>query len=241
LHNVRPIGILHVEAHVAEENSEYRVNKYDNGGGIIWVEVIPEIAEEIKSKLDLRVNKVYCATIWNQEGKQLEFNVASKTASSRLLKFGLHKTTYPDIGVTKKIVVTTKRLETLLVSDNLFELVILDIQGAQDRAIESLGNRINEVKYIYMEISRKELYLGTKLVKEIDDYLDSLGFIRVFTAWNRRAKWGDALDVRKEIYLQANYQKIRSKIRIFQRFVRQWVPLGLFPILVKCERFLRIK
>lgn len=241
LHNVRPIGILHVGAHLAEENSEYRLNKYDNGGGIIWVEAIPKIAEEIKSKLDPRVNKVYCAAIWNQEGKQMEFNVASQTASSSLLEFGLHKKTYPDIDVTKKIVVTTKRLDTLLSSDDLFELVVLDIQGAEDRAIESLGNRINEVKYIYMEISRKELYLGTKLVKEMDDYLDRLGFIRVFTAWDRRAKWGDALYVRKEIYLQTNFQKIRSKIRIFQRFVRQWVPLGLFPILVKCKRILRIK
>lgn len=61
LHNVRLIGILHVGAHLAEENSEYRLNKYDNGGGIIWVEAIPKIAEEIKSKLDPRVNKVY----WN--------------------------------------------------------------------------------------------------------------------------------------------------------------------------------
>ena len=58
-----------------------------------------------------------------------------------------------------------------------------------------------------MEISRKELYLGTRLVKEMDEYLNGLGFIRVFTAWDRRAKWGDALYVRKEIYRQSNSQK----------------------------------
>lgn len=32
LYNVRPIGILHVGAHLAEEETEYRLNEYDNGG-----------------------------------------------------------------------------------------------------------------------------------------------------------------------------------------------------------------
>lgn len=241
LYNVRPVGILHVGAHLAEEDSEYRLNKYDNGGGVIWIEAIPKIAQEIKNRLDPQLNKVYCAAIWNQDGMELEFNLASQTASSSLLEFGLHKKSYPNISVTDKILVITKRLDTLLAVEDSFELVVLDIQGAEDRAIQSLGNRIDKVKYIFMEISRKELYLGTRLVKEMDEYLNGLGFIRVFTAWDRRAKWGDALYVRKEIYRQSNSQKIKSKIRVFSRFIRQWVPLSFFPVLVKFKSFLRGK
>ena len=239
LYNVKPLGILHVGAHLAEEYSEYNKNNYDNGGGIIWIESIPELAEKLKKTLNLNHNKVYCATIWDVEGLEMEFNVTSKTASSSLLNFGLHSKTYPDIQVLKKIKVITKRLDNLLSNDDKFELVVIDIQGAEDRAIDSLGARITEVNYIFMEISKKELYIGTRLVKHMDLHLASLGFIRVFTAWDRRAKWGDALYVRKEIFNQSASQKIKSKIRVFQRFIRQWVPLFLFPFLVKCKNILK--
>lgn len=239
LYNVKPFGILHVGAHLAEEYYEYYNNKYDNGGGIIWVESIPELAEKLKMALDLSWNKVYCATIWDVEGLEMEFNVTTKTASSSLLNFGLHSKTYPDIQVSKRVKVITERLDSILSNEDKFELVVIDIQGAEDRAIDSLGARIAEVNYIFMEISKKELYIGTKLLKEMDLHLASLGFIRVFTAWDRRAKWGDALYVRKEIFSQSTSQKIKSKIRVFQRFLRQWVPLSLFPLLVKCKNILR--
>ena len=238
LYNVKPAGILHVGAHFAEEDEEYQSNNYDNGRGVIWVEAIPEIAEAIKNILNLRRNKVYCATVWNVNDLEMRFKVTSQTASSSLLDFGLHSETYPDIKVVENISVKTVRLDTLLDGSDYFELVVLDIQGAEDRAIESLGNRINHVKYIFMEVHKQELYKGTKLVTDMDLYLATLGFRRYFTAWDRRAKWGDALYVRTEVFHQSFSQKIRSRLKSVRRFFRQLIPLNLFPLLVYLKKLL---
>lgn len=236
LYNVKPYGVLHVGAHFAEENEEYRINNFDNGGGIIWVEAIPKIADVIKKKLDPNTNKIYCAAVWNYDGIEMELNVTSKTASSSLLSLGEHLSTYPEIYVEEKVLVKTARLDTLLKNDDNYELLVLDIQGAEDRAIEGIGVKISNVNYIFMEVSKRELYIGTKLVYDMDKFLSQLGFKRVFTAWDRRAKWGDALYIRNEIFNQTLNQRFHSKRKAFQRQIRQWIPLQFFPLLVKIKK-----
>ena len=238
-YNVKPNGILHVGAHLAEENKEYRDNNWDNGKGIIWVEAQLECVEFMKSNLDCSTNKIYHAAVWNENNIEMELNRTSKTASTSLLTFGSHSTIYPEINITDKRKVKTVRLDKLLVDSDEFELVVLDIQGAEAKAIEGLGNRIHKTKWIFMEVSKKPLYIGTMLVGELDAYLGSLGFKRVFTAWDRRAGWGDALYVRI-LYLDQTFsQNLFSKLLMTKIWLRQWIPLPLFPILVKLKRSFR--
>ena len=238
-YNVKPNGILHVGAHLAEESEEYRDNNWDNGKGVIGVEAQLDCGEFMKSHLDSANNKIYHAVIWNQNNIEMELNKTSKTASTSLLKFGSHSTIYPEINITDKIKVKTIRLDTLLVHSDEFELVVLDIQGAEARAIESLGNRIHKTKWIFMEVSKKPLYVGTMLVDELDEYLGAMGFKRVFTAWDRRAGWGDALYARK-LYLDQTFsQNIFSKLLMTKIWLRQWIPLPLFPILVEIKKSFR--
>jgi FkbM family methyltransferase len=239
LYNVRPKGILHVGAHLAEESLEYSRNNYDNGFGVTWIEAQPLLVEEIRKNLNPETNKVYNAVAWNIEGVEMEMNITSKSASSSLFDFGTHAKTYPDITIVEKRKVQTSRLDHILSVEDKFELVVLDIQGAELQAIEGLGERIDDVNWIFTEVNRKELYQGCSLVDDLDAYLDKLGFQRCFTAWDRRAGWGDALYVRNSIFSQSRDQKFHSILYIFGRYCKSFIPQQMFPFLVKLKKVMQ--
>jgi FkbM family methyltransferase len=240
LHNLIPSGVLHVGAHEAEEVGEYIANGFAKSAPIIWVEAQTHLAENLRNRLDSKENKVYCAVAWDVDGETKTFNITSKSASSSLFDLDEHKNQYPEIDIVQKIEVTTSRLDTILSNSDVFDFVVLDIQGAESQAIKGLGKRIDSVKWIFTEISKKELYAGATLYKDLDTQLSNLGFRRVFTAWDRRAGWGDALYARSSTYKVSLRQILLIQLSRILRFGRSYIPNGAFPALVKIKQLMRV-
>jgi FkbM family methyltransferase len=192
---IQPKGVLHVGAHLAEESEDYAQH---NWGKTIWIEAQTNLVDQLRKKLDPQFNQVINATVWSEPGITLQFNVSSSSQSSSLLNFGTHKNDYPDIFVTKSYSVTTSTLDEILDSDSEFDFVNLDVQGVELEALKGLGARFDNVKWIYSEVNKKEVYENCSDVKEIDRYLQERGFRRVATRWMKGQGWGDALYIRKE-------------------------------------------
>lgn len=236
-HNLRALGVLHVGAHKAEESIEYIQNGLADSNPVIWVEAQIKLVEELKTKLDPVKNRVYCAVAWNEDGIKKVFNLTSKSASSSLFELGKHQEYYPEIDVVERIEVTTMRLDTLLSDRDVFDFVVLDIQGAESQAIEGLGQRIKNVNWVYTEVSKSELYAGATTFANLERQLNDLGFTRVFTAWDRRAGWGDALYARNTVYQISKKQLVLVQISKIRRFCRSYIPNWAFPTLVRIKKF----
>ena len=164
------------------------------------------------------------------------FHVTSKSASSSLFDLDEHKTLYPEIGIVREIQVNTSRLDSILSPNDVFDFVVLDIQGAESQAIEGLGQRINSVKWIFTEVSKRKLYTGGTLYRDLDSQLRELGFKRVFTAWDRRAGWGDALYARSSTYAVSMRQLLLIQLSKLLRLTRSYIPEWAFPVLVKLKK-----
>lgn len=236
IHNLRPKGVLHVGAHEAEEFKEYERNGFADSNPIIWVEAQSELCAKLRSRLDPTKNKIYRAVAWNKSDQELTFHITSKSASSSLFELGEHKEMYPDIDVEMSTTVRTSRLDEVLDAQDVFDFVVLDIQGAELQALQGLGERIAQVKWIFTEISRKELYKGATQFHDLEKFLEGNGYKRVFTAWDRKAGWGDALYVRKEIYRTSLAQDALIRLSLIKRYIRTFIPQSLFPYLVKLKR-----
>lgn len=239
LYNVRPKGVLHVGAHNAEEVSEYLANGFANQNPLIWVEAQPDLVKNLRSRLDPKTNKVYEAVAWNESKVALTFKVTSKTASSSVFDLGEHKSIYPDIDIESTYQVLTTRLDEVLSPSDIFDFLVLDIQGAEYEAIEGLGSRIKDVKWVYTEVSKNKLYKDAYLFKDIERLMQSLGFKRVFIAWDRRAGWGDALYVRKSIHKINLNQRMLIRANALLLLCRSYIPQKAFPVLVKIKRTIR--
>ena len=197
---VNPKGILHVGAHLGEEYELYRSALWFCK--IIWVEGQKNLADTLKASLP----------------------PGNNSQSSSLLDFGTHRNIYPDIHVTEITQVKTKRLDSLINPDDIIDLLVLDIQGVELKAIIGLGKHLNRVNYIYSEVNKKEVYKHCSKVSEMDKYLGKYNFKRCATFWVEGAGWGDALyiksnlvkDYRLNIFL---YKLINAK-RSIKYFIR---------------------
>lgn len=190
---VAPNGVLHIGAHKAEEAEEYERH---NWGYTIWIEAQSDLAEEISKKLDLSKNMVINATIWGESGIKLNFKVSSNSQSSSLLNFGSHQLDYPDVKITSSHEVITRTISEILTDESRFDFVNLDIQGVELQALKGMGQFLNQTKWIYTEVNKKEVYEGCSKISEMDAFLNTVGFKRVATRWVKRQGWGDALYIR---------------------------------------------
>lgn len=203
---VKPDSVLHVGAHMAEEESEYRKHAW---GPVTWIEAQPQLASELKEKLDPINNLVIEAAVWEKSGIEFDLKIASNSQSTSLLDFGTHSKTYPDITYVDNIKVKTVTLEEILPKNIHLDFMNLDIQGAELQALKGIGPRLTRVRWIYSEINSEEVYKSCTTLPELEAFLQDRGFIRLCTKWDHCKTWGDALFGRKEDYTKLEITKMR--------------------------------
>ena len=231
--SIQPNGVLHVGAHLGEEASEYEEFGW---GPVIWVEAQPKLAQQLLSKLDPTHNRIIQAAVWDIDDLKLNLHVASNSMSSSLLEFGSHSESYPEITYVDEIQVETKRLDSVINSEEMPNFVNLDIQGAELPALKGLGNLISKVDYIFVEVNRREVYKNCTIVSELDSFLSGNSFNRITTRWYYRQGWGDALYVRKNKIKSQNISQFFGSISRTSIFylkqiysaLRLGVPLEIF-------------
>ena len=171
-------GILHLGAHKCEEYPVYKI--FTNN--IVWVEAIPELIQTAKEKYpELNIiNEV----IGDIDGKNVEFKITNNTLSSSILDIKYHKEIHPNVIVERILKAQTKTLSTIFLEHKLniqdYNLLTMDLQGAEMLALKGLGDKITQFDYIYTEVNEKELYEGCCLLNDLDIYLGHFGFDRKF-------------------------------------------------------------
>jgi FkbM family methyltransferase len=187
-------GILHVGAHKCEELKLY-INNGVDPNKIIWIEGNPDIYNYMRL---FNIPNLYCALISDKE-ELVDFIITNNGMSSSILELDEHKKEHPEVHEISRIKLKTQRIDNLLINNNIninFNFVVLDIQGVELQALKSMGNKLNNIDYIYTEVNNKHLYKDCPLIGDIDEYLSNFNFIRVetdITPWG----WGDALYIKK--------------------------------------------
>lgn len=197
-YNLNIKGILHVGAHHAEERESYNECNINN---VIWIdgneELIPIIKERLDSlnAQDLVLNYLVC----DKDGEELQFHITNNTQSSSILEFDKHKTYYPGIDFIKTVTKKAYTLKYIIEKNNIniadFNMLNLDLQGVELKALIGMGDYIDHIDYIYTEVNNDSIYKDNDLIANIDEYLLKHKFVRVETAMLSE-QWGDAFYVK---------------------------------------------
>ena len=192
-------GVLHVGAHKAEERQDYIEAGFENR---VWVEANPKLYSSLVHSIASQNDLVINALVSEKDGEDHNFNVASNGQSSSLLSLKIHSEIYQDIGYVSSHAMKSKSLKTILEeipNSEMLEMINLDIQGVELRALRGLGDRINQFKLVYTEINTLELYERCDMMHDIDKFMDEKGFLKHgYKLWFRGADgWGDALYVNR--------------------------------------------
>ena len=96
------------------------------------------------------------------------------------------------------------------------DLLNIDTQGYEMEVLKGSIKLLNQgIKYIILEVNKKELYKGCPLVKDIDNFLNKYGFVRTDTHyWMDSYSWGDAFYIKKELigYKRQVFSAIKNKL-----------------------------
>jgi FkbM family methyltransferase len=178
--NVKVRGILHVGAHECEELEEYL--KFTNINNIIWVEALPHLVEKNLTKNPNL--KIISAVVSDKDGQEIQFNITNNVKSSSILNLKYHKEIHPNVTVVDKVFLKSKRILTLYEENSIKKednnFLVLDIQGAELLALKGMGDVLDNIEAIYIEVNEKELYEGCCTLNELDSFLSNLGYDRKY-------------------------------------------------------------
>ena len=184
-------------AHVAEEKGDY--DRSFPGVPVWWVEAnrdkIHFLNETLRGK---ERHMVIEAVVGDEDGAEVIFHHANNGQSSSILEFGTHSESHPEVEYVATEERRTDRLDTLMDANGVGEEVNFanfDIQGAELLALKGMGDRLNQIDYIYTEVNAEKVYEECALMEELDEFLSD--FDRVMTRMTP-FRWGDAFYVRRD-------------------------------------------
>jgi FkbM family methyltransferase len=187
--------VIHCGAHLAEESDDYISNGFNN---IVWIEAMPEIFSELHKKVSLlEGNLALNACLWSRTRELLEFKVSSNSYSSSILDFGTHSVTYPEIKWERSIKLMSSTLDSLELPPKIDPLLlVLDLQGAEFQALMGGNSVLRDTDFIYVEVSKNQLYKNSTNWDEITQFLKVKGFKLVDWQYSTKLGWGNALYIK---------------------------------------------
>lgn len=190
-------GVIHIGAHDGQELPVYQSLGMRR---ILLVEANPVAYARLKSHVQAMpdVRTVQYA-ICDEDGF-VPLHVTSSDASSSMLPLKWHKHVFPTIQEQYQTIVPSRKLDTLLrelkEKPSDYNLMNIDIQGAELLAFRGATNALRHMEAVNAEINFAELYEGCALADQVDEYLGSFGFRRMMTTLHHPS-FGDAFYVKR--------------------------------------------
>lgn len=203
--NINITGILHIGAHNCEELTDYILNNISTTN-IYWIEALPQLVE--KNKLKNPLMNIYQAVIYDEDDKEVEFNITNcdgdinNLQSSSILEFGSHEHHHPQVKIVDKIKLKTSRMDSVIEKNNInmqnVNFVNLDIQGVELHALKSMEKYLKNIDYIYTEVNVEEVYKNCDKMEDLTNYLSKFGFKLVDARIYKQFGWGDGFYMKEK-------------------------------------------
>lgn len=199
-YNIKPTGVLHVGANIGEEAPVYAELGIQK---VIWIEANADLFPKLMENITKFPNPVAYNFAAGDENKKVTLHISNNAGqSSSVLELGTHKVAHPDVHYVSDKEVDMFRIDHALGNGEIegCDFLNLDIQGAEGMALRGMGNLLRQFKWIYIEVSKNEVYKGCMILGDMDMFMTANGFRRVELFNNGgffdRLNWSDALYIR---------------------------------------------
>ena len=187
-------GIIHIGGHYGEELQDYIDNGIQN---VIVFEPLSDNFRILSEKaVDLNANiEGYQVALGSKKGNATMYVSDNEQQSSSILEPAIHLTHHPHVKFP-----TTEDVEVDLLDEydcKDYNFINMDVQGYELEVLKGATETLKQIKYVYCEVNRAEVYKDNALVEEIDDFLGKYGMVRKQTDWAGDI-WGDALYIKEK-------------------------------------------
>ncbi len=217
-YSIQPRGVIHVGAYEGQDVQLYRklgVKK------MLLIEANPVVFKRLTQNLAAEQNVMAVNCAMSDRNGTATLHITAFDQGSSILRLKEVSRVYPQVQETEQVTVQSRRLDDLLQELKLnpqgFNILNLDIQGAELLALQGAENLLRFVDGINTEVNYEELYEGCGLIDQLDDFLDKQGFERVATTCPYHPSWGDGFYIKKPVITMSSLgQNGRFANQIFQ-------------------------
>lgn len=204
-------GVIHVGAHEGQELDQYLELGAQK---VLLIEANPQIFQKLQTIVAdipnvIPLNYAIC----DREGS-INLRLNAYDFSSSILPLKQHRDIYPNMLEVGEVSVAAKTLDRLITEQDLnkaaFNVLVLDIQGAELLALKGSEETLKTVDAIYSEVNLQELYEGCALIEQIDEFLTDHSFQRVAIKTPFHPFYGDAFYVKTDILAKTQTTIITS-------------------------------
>ena len=196
-HGIRPRGVVHVGAHEGLEWPSYQKMGIT---AAIFIEANPDVFSRLAANLGAVEGVALANCAISDVSGCASLHITSADQCSSLLPLGRHLEYYPEIVETRTIDVRAWTLDDLIaqlgIHPGRFNLLNIDIQGAELQALKGARRLLASIEAINVEVNFEELYDGCAQIEDIDQLLSEHGFRRVATSCPFHPSWGDSFYLR---------------------------------------------
>jgi hypothetical protein len=134
-------------------------------------------------------------------GQELELYVAgNEGSSSSFLEPFLISASHPEVSCKTSYKIETSTLDFEIGGSAIkYKVLVLDVQGAELEVLKGGVVALEEIDYIFSEISTLELYKNSALATDLSHYLQEQGFVFAASHLNRETGWGEGLFIRDAV------------------------------------------
>lgn len=171
-------GVIHIGAHRGQEIRDYAKRKLR----VLWIEANPETFPHLQANLrGHSKQKCLLGLIGSKNNKQKGFYISSNDgASSSIFPLDESSTIWPNLKISKKILLDEQTLPSLLQKAELsilnYDTLILDVQGAELQILKGISSIETTFRGIQIEACNFSLYKGAPTFEEVDKYLQDRGY-----------------------------------------------------------------
>lgn len=182
-------GVFHVGAHHGQE-----ISSYLKFGAVNLALVEPDPGNfSILAKNAPATAALFQTALGDKEGKA-RFHVATNAGqSSSVLAPKKHLKCFPSVRFNRDIEVPICRMDQLPLDFSKFDLLVIDVQGAELMVMQGAGDLLDGFSHVITEFHEDEFYLGCARLNQIEDFLRERGFEKKSEVRRGGGEWGDAL------------------------------------------------
>lgn len=190
-------GIIHIGAHHAQETQDY----VPLGVPVLWFEGYPQFAKWMFRRIEsINNHHGFVALLSDKDNEEVDFWITADDYASSIFKPELHQELQPQAQITKVERLTTTRFDTYC-KDHLegrfnfedFNLLVLDVQGAEKVVWDGMGKYRKYFKAIISEYSTIEYYRDGPRIEDLDMSFGAYGFVRVYPSKGQETPHGDGI------------------------------------------------
>ncbi|MGL5082746.1 MAG: FkbM family methyltransferase [Microcoleaceae cyanobacterium] len=195
-HRIMPRGVIHVGSYDGQDIKRYPIPE---AAEILIVEANPTVAQQLQTHF-ARTSSIRVVNFAiSDHSNTATLYIPAIESNSSILPFTGYQDIYPNLKETRQITVESHTLSTLLAELHLdpanFNLLYLNIQGAELLALQGASQLLKQIEAIYTTISYQELFEGGALIDQVDAFLEQYHFRRVAQANPYHPAWGEVFYV----------------------------------------------